>query len=100
MNSYGLAATAPSRQRVYHSTTWAFAFGDRIVNVTFGERPLGRILQPFEFVLQVATPYPEPPKTLPATSAAPAALCLSCSKFRVTRLLETGDVLVGCAGRI
>lgn len=71
-----------------------FVFGDRIANVTVGERPLGRILRSFEFVLQVATPYPEPPKTLPATSAAPAALCLSCSKCRVTRLLEAGDVLV------
>lgn len=68
-------------------------FGDRIANIAFGERPLGRILQSFEFVLQVANPYPEPPKTLPATSAAPAALCLSCSKFRVTQSRMTRDIL-------
>jgi len=30
------------------------------VNVTLRERPLERILQSFEFVLQVANPYPEP----------------------------------------
>lgn len=70
-----------------------FVFGDRIANVTVGERPLGRILRSFEFVLQVANPYPEPPKTLPATSAAPAVLCLSCSKSGVTCLIQARDVL-------
>lgn len=59
-NPHGLSATDPSSQRVYHSTTWAFVFGGRIVNVTLRERPLERILQSFEFVLQVANPYPEP----------------------------------------